>query len=93
MKEAPLSLKRIALDRLADLGCDQLPLPVVTLVVDGYCARAQNRLKRLAKRDITVPKLALLLKQAFPIEKGSRGKTEGLSSGDAGFSNEVSQNP
>ena len=93
MKEAPLSLKRLAQERLAELGCDQLPLPVVTLVVDGYCAKAQNRLKRLAKREITIPKVALLLKQAFTTEKGSRGKAEGFASGEAGFTNEVRQNP
>ena len=93
MKEAQLSLKSIALDRLAELGCDQLPLPVVSLVIDGYCARAQNRLKRLAKREITVPKVALLLKQAFPIEKGSRGKTESFALGEAGPSNEESHGP
>jgi hypothetical protein len=93
MKEASLSLKRLAQERLAELGCSQIPAPVINLVVDGYCAKAQNRLKRLAKREITVPKVALLLKQAFPIEKGSKGKTEGLSFGEMGTANEVRQNP
>jgi hypothetical protein len=93
MKDIPHSLKRLAQERLKDLGCDQLPNPVMALVVDGYCAKAQSRLKRLAKREITIPKIAVLLKQAFTTEKGSRGKTEGFALGDAGFANEVSQNP
>lgn len=93
MKPDPLSLKRLARERLAELECTQLPAPVLNLVVDGYCAKAQNRLKRLAKREITIPKIALLLKQAFPIEKGSKGKTEGLSFGEMGSANEERQNP
>ncbi len=93
MGEASLSLKRLAQERLAELGCSQILLPVMNLVVDGYCAKAQHRLKRLAKREITIPKVALLLKQAFPTEKGSKGKTEGLSFGEMGTVNEVRQNP
>jgi hypothetical protein len=61
-------LKQIALSRLTALGCEMLPPAVSKLVVSSFVERAEQRLTRLARREITVPKIAKL----FTHPKGKR---------------------
>jgi hypothetical protein len=86
-------LKQIALSRLTALGCEMLPPAVSKLVVSSFVERAEQRLTRLARREITVPKIAKLFTQGLAIEGESKGETAVSHFGEAGPSNEVSHGP
>jgi hypothetical protein len=82
-------LREVAMSRLAEIGCEQLPPGVVVLIVSGFVERAELRLKRLARREVTVPKIAKLFAQGL----ATKGETTVSSFGEAGPSNEVSHGP
>jgi len=49
-------LKHFAQKRLAELGCEQLPPAVASQLITSYMRRAEQRLIRLACREITMPR-------------------------------------
>ncbi len=82
-------LKQLALSRLGDIGCEKLPPGVVNLVVSSFVQRAEQRLNRLARREITIPKIAKLFTQGLSKEGAFEGGVQPPPLNQSGLRNDA----
>jgi hypothetical protein len=75
-------LRTIAISRLSDLGCEQLPPSVLDLIIEGFVKRAEHQLKRLSKRELTIPKIAKLFAHGLSPEGVLEGGPKGAPSNE-----------
>ena len=75
-----LDIKQIALGRLKALACENLPIPVRERIVADFVTDAERKLDRLARRQITIPKIAKIM--AIPHTRGPMSPSVGNWFGD-----------
>jgi hypothetical protein len=70
MKAKNLDIHQIAANRLAVLGCDHLPVPVRERIVKDFISDAERKLNRLARRQITIPRIAKIFTASMQPQEG-----------------------
>jgi len=93
-----LPVQRIAEQRLVSLGCENLPNPVRERIVGDFVADVEKKLNRLARRQITIPKIAKIFTASMQSQEGVlEGGRHASPSNEMGSANDassrMSQNP
>jgi hypothetical protein len=98
MKAKRLDIHLLCQSRLTSLGCENLPLPVRQRIISDFVADAERKLGRLARRQITIPRIAKIFTASMQPQEGVlEGGQQAPPSNEMGSANDassrMSQNP
>jgi hypothetical protein len=71
MRIKQLDIRHIAARRLTALACENLPIPVRERIVNDFVIDAEKKLNRLARRQITIPRIAKIFTASMQPQEGA----------------------